>query len=94
MLSIVSLSTVDLLLLTNLDLRIRPVQFTASIYTVLERGKPAKLALAKFTQERGAASSFHRVLGTIESVLKENDLMLDDPVKRKSITKMMKHAGL
>lgn len=75
-------------------MHIRPVQFFASVYAVLERGKAAQLSIVKFTQEKGAASSFHRVVGTLESVLKENDLVLNDTEKRKKIMKKMKQAGL
>lgn len=75
-------------------MHIRPVQFFASVYTVLEKGNKVQLAIVKFTQEKGAASSFHRVVDTMESVLKENDLMLTDMDKRKKILKSMKQAGL
>lgn len=64
------------------------------MYTVLEKGNKVQLAIVKFTQEKGAASSFHRVVDTMESVLKENDLMLTDMDKRKKILKSMKQAGL
>lgn len=70
------------------------MQFYANVYTVLERGKTAHLSVVKFTQERGAASSFHRVVDTLQSVLKENGLILTDIVKRKAILKSLKAAGL
>ena len=82
------------IMLTWLDLHIRPVQFFANVYTVLERGKPASLSVVKFTQEKGAASSFQRVVNTMESVLKESELILHDTEKRKKILKSMKQAGL
>ncbi|KAK5090085.1 serine/threonine-protein kinase gin4 [Lithohypha guttulata] len=75
-------------------LHIRPVQFFASVYTVLERGKLANLSIVKFTQEKGAASSFRRVVDTMESVLKEGDLVLADTNKKKKILRSMKQAGL
>ena len=81
-------------MLTWLDLHIRPVQFFANVYTVLERGKAASLSVVKFTQEKGAASSFQRVVNTMESVLKESELILHDTEKRKKILKSMKQAGL
>lgn len=61
---------------------------------MLERGKQANLSLVKFTQEKGAASSFNRVVETMESVLDEADLALVDTDKRKKILKSMKQAGL
>lgn len=81
-------------LLTLSDLHIKPVQFYVNIYTVLEHGRPANLSIAKFTQEKGAASSFQRVVDTLELVLKDNDVVLLDTTKRKAIVKSMKEAGL
>lgn len=87
-------SLLHFILTTIIDLHIRPVQLFANVYTVLERGRVANLSIVKFTQEKGAASSFHRVVGTMESILKENGLILGDHEKRKKITKSMNQAGL
>ena len=48
----------------------------------------------KFTQEKGAASSFYRVVDTLESVLKERGLVVMDPVRKKGIERSLKDAGL
>ena len=48
----------------------------------------------KFTQEKGAASSFYRVVDTLESVLKERGLVVMDPARKKGIESSLKDAGL
>lgn len=48
----------------------------------------------KFTQEKGAASSFYRVVETLESVLKERGLVVMDPTRKKGIERSLKDAGL
>ncbi|KAI9651850.1 MAG: hypothetical protein M1829_002130 [Trizodia sp. TS-e1964] len=63
-------------------LHIKPVNFVVEVFTVLENGKPANLAVARFTQEKGAASSFYKVVETVESVLKSKDIMIKDPERR------------
>ena len=48
----------------------------------------------KFTQEKGAASSFYKVVDTLETVLKERDLLVMDAQRRKGIERSLKDAGL
>lgn len=60
----------------------------------MEHGRRANLAVAKFTQEKGAASSFYRVCETLENVLKERGLLILDPVRKKGIERTLKEAGL
>jgi serine/threonine-protein kinase HSL1, negative regulator of Swe1 kinase len=48
----------------------------------------------RFTQERGAASSFYKVVDTLEAVLKERDLLVADSKRRKGIEQSMKESGL
>ena len=48
----------------------------------------------KFTQEKGAASSFYRVVETLEKVLTDKGMMVTDPVRRKGIERSLKEAGL
>jgi serine/threonine-protein kinase HSL1, negative regulator of Swe1 kinase len=77
-----------------IDLHIKPVNFHGYIYRVLERGRRANLAVAKFTQEKGAASSFYRVCETLENVLKEKGLLIEDPIRQKGIERTLKETGL
>jgi serine/threonine-protein kinase HSL1, negative regulator of Swe1 kinase len=70
------------------------VHFHALLYCVLEHGHKANLSVMKFTQEKGAASSFYRVVETLESVLKERGLVVMDPTRKKGIERSLKDAGL
>ncbi|RMZ86198.1 hypothetical protein DV737_g190, partial [Chaetothyriales sp. CBS 132003] len=75
-------------------LHIKPVHFHAYLYSVLEHGRKANLSIMKFTQEKGAASSFHRVCDTLENIFKDKDMVVHDPVRRKGIEHSLKDAGL
>lgn len=48
----------------------------------------------KFTQEKGAASSFYKVVDTLEAVLKERSLLVADTQRKKGIERGLKEAGL
>lgn len=48
----------------------------------------------KFTQEKGAASSFYKVVDTLETVLKERHLLVVDTQRKKGIERSLKEAGL
>jgi serine/threonine-protein kinase HSL1, negative regulator of Swe1 kinase len=76
------------------DLELKPVHFHAYLYSVLEHGRKANLSIMKFTQEKGAASSFYKVVETLEALLKERDLLVLDPQRRKGIERSLKDAGL
>jgi serine/threonine-protein kinase HSL1, negative regulator of Swe1 kinase len=52
------------------------------------------MSVAKFTQEKGAASSFHRVVETLERVLQEKGLLVPDPVRKRGVERSLKDAGL
>ncbi|RMZ91980.1 hypothetical protein DV736_g799, partial [Chaetothyriales sp. CBS 134916] len=75
-------------------LHIKPVNFHAHLYTVLEHGRKANLSIMKFTQEKGAASSFHRVCDTLVNIFTDKDMVVTDPVQRKGIEHSLKDAGL
>ena len=76
------------------DLKLKPVHFHALLYSVLEHGRKANLSIMKFTQEKGAASSFYKVVDTLESLLKERDMLVVDVHRKKGIERSMKEAGL
>ncbi|KAL9602010.1 MAG: hypothetical protein Q9219_002118 [cf. Caloplaca sp. 3 TL-2023] len=60
------------------SLHIRPVSLAVEVFTVLEHGRKANLAVVRFTQEKGAKSSFERVVKTLEQVLDEKGLLVED----------------
>jgi len=68
---------------------LRPVEFSAEFYTVLEHGRHANLSLIRFRQERGAASSFHKVVDTLQMVLKQRGMLVEDPVRAKKMAKVL-----
>lgn len=70
-------------------LRLRPVDFSAEFYTVLEHGRQANLSLVRFQQERGAASSFGKVVDSLSVVMKQRDLLVDDPARAKKMARVL-----
>lgn len=66
-------------------LHIRPVSLAVEIFTVLERGRKANLALARFTQEKGAKSSFERVVKAMEDILGQRGLLVEDAERGKQM---------
>lgn len=70
-------------------LRLRPVEFSAEFFTVLEEGRYANLCLVRFTQERGAASSFSKVVDTLQIVMKQRHILVEDPARAKKMSKVL-----
>ncbi|KAJ5657431.1 uncharacterized protein N7484_001080 [Penicillium longicatenatum] len=70
-------------------LRLREVEFTAEFYTVLEHGRQANLSLVKFKQERGAASSFNKVVDTVHQIMKSRGLIVEDPTRAKKMARVL-----
>ncbi|KAI8632800.1 hypothetical protein F5Y19DRAFT_471970 [Xylariaceae sp. FL1651] len=68
-------------------LNLKEVSFAAEIMTVIEHGKRSQLCIARFTQERGAASSFHKVVDTMNSVFSVRNLLV---VEKRKIKMMIK----
>ena len=60
--------------------------------TVIEHGKRSHLSIARFTQERGAASSFHKVVETLETVLKCRGMLVGDERKKRMMVKTLRSA--
>jgi len=60
--------------------------------TVIEHGRRSHLSIARFTQERGAASSFHKVVETLETVLKCRGLLVADERKKRMMVKTLNAA--
>lgn len=71
------------------DFDLKEVSFAAEIMTVIEHGKKPKLSIARFTQESGAASSFHKALETLETVLKSRGFLVTDDRKKRMMIKTL-----
>ncbi|TEA11049.1 putative serine/threonine-protein kinase HSL1 [Colletotrichum sidae] len=70
-------------------LSIKEVAFAAEIMTVIEHGKKGPLCIMRFTQERGAASSFHKVVDTVRTVFESRGLLVVDKRKEKMMIKTL-----
>lgn len=70
-------------------LRLRPVEFSAEFYTVLEHGRQANLSVVRFKQERGAASSFNKVVDTLSIVMKQRGMVVEDPARAKKMSQVL-----
>ena len=57
--------------------------------TVIEHGKRPHLSIARFTQERGAASSFRKVVETLEQVLRYRGMLVSDDRKVRMMIKTL-----
>ncbi|KAI1181109.1 hypothetical protein F4777DRAFT_2515 [Nemania sp. FL0916] len=68
---------------------LKEVAFAAELMTVIEHGRHGRLCIARFTQERGAASSFHRVVGTMESMFRRRDLLVAEKRRAKMMIKTL-----
>ncbi|RAR02893.1 serine/threonine-protein kinase GIN4 [Stemphylium lycopersici] len=66
-------------------LKIKPVSFVIELFVVLEHGRRANLCLARFTQTRGAASSFRRVVDIVEDVCRARCMLVEDEEKKASM---------
>ncbi|KEY68690.1 hypothetical protein S7711_00564 [Stachybotrys chartarum IBT 7711] len=70
-------------------LSIKEVEFAAEIMTVIEHGNKQALSIVRLTQERGAASSFHKVVGTMKLVFEDRNLLVADKRKQKMMIKTL-----
>jgi serine/threonine-protein kinase HSL1 (negative regulator of Swe1 kinase) len=67
----------------------KEVEFAGEIMTVIEHRKRSRLSIARFTQERGAASSFHKVVDTLETVMKSRGMLVTDERKHRRMVKTL-----
>ncbi|KAK8140559.1 Pkinase-domain-containing protein [Apiospora sp. TS-2023a] len=68
---------------------LKEVSFAAEIMTVIEHGKRNPLSIVRFTQERGAASSFHKVVEAMHAVFDVRNLLVTDKRKAKMMIKTL-----
>jgi len=67
----------------------KEVAFAGEVMTVIEHGKRSHLSIARFTQEQGAASSFHKVVETLENLLKLRGMLITDERKKRMMIKTL-----
>ena len=77
------------LLTLRADLNLKEVAFAGEVMTVIEHGKKQPLSIVRFTQERGAASSFQRVVDTMRMVFESRNLLVADKSKQKMMIKTL-----
>ncbi|KAK7952347.1 Pkinase-domain-containing protein [Apiospora aurea] len=70
-------------------LSMKEVSFAAEIMTVIEHGKRNPLSIVRFTQEHGAASSFHKVVETMHAIFDARNLLVTDKRKVKMMIKTL-----
>jgi serine/threonine-protein kinase HSL1 (negative regulator of Swe1 kinase) len=70
----------------------KEVAFACEVMKVIEHGKRSHLSIARFTQELGAASSFYKVVETLETVLKCRGMLVADDRKRRMMIKTLNAA--
>ena len=68
----------------------REVAFAVEVMKIIEHGRKSHLSIARLTQEYGAASSFHKVVETMETVLKCRGMLVTDDRKRRMMKKTLK----
>ncbi len=67
----------------------KEVSLACEIMTVIEHGKRTHLSIVRFTQEKGAASSFYRVVDTMKGVFNNRNLTVVDKHKAKMMIKTL-----
>lgn len=74
---------------TIIVLELKEVHFAAEVVTVIEHGRKQPLSIIRFTQERGAASSFHKVVDTMKVVFENRGLLVVEKSKQKMMIKTL-----
>lgn len=59
-------------------LKMKEVHFVVEMFVVLRQGRRAQLSVARFTQVRGAASSFRKVVDAVEESMRGKGWMVED----------------
>jgi len=62
-------------------LGIKPVAFRVELFVVLQNGRKVGLSLGRWTQTRGAASSFKQVVEVVEQSMRAKEIMVTDVEK-------------
>ena len=65
------------------------MSFVIELFVVLEDNKRANLCLARFTQTRGAASSFRRAVDVVEEICGEKGLLVGDERRKAAMCEVL-----
>jgi hypothetical protein len=57
---------------------------------VLENGRQKNLSIARFTQTKGAASSFRKVTDIAEDVFRAKGMLVEDEAQEKEMVRILK----
>jgi len=68
---------------------LKEVSFVVEMYVMLERGRRANLSIARFTQRKGAASSFRRIIEAAETSLGQMDVLVKDEAMKKEMESVL-----
>jgi serine/threonine-protein kinase HSL1 (negative regulator of Swe1 kinase) len=71
------------------DLKVKPVSLVIELFVVLDHGRRANLCLARFTQTKGAASSFRKAVDIIEEVFQNKELLVEDEVRKAGMCEVL-----
>ena len=69
------------------SLHIKPVEIAVEFFTVMHKGRRARLSIARFSQEKGAKSSFEKVIHAMEGVLRGRTMLV---LEKKQVREMKK----
>lgn len=67
------------------DMNVKAVAFVVELLVVLEHGRRAGLCLARFTQRKGAASSFRKMTLNLEDLLMGRGLIVENAQRRRDM---------
>lgn len=83
-----------MLIATNMNaaLDIKEVSFAIEVMAVIEHGRKGFLSIARFTQEAGAASSFHTVVKTVREAMGGRGYITRDERKTRMMIKTLQSA--
>ena len=76
----------------NAELNLKEVSFAIEVMAVIEHGRRGYLSIARFTQEAGAASSFHLVVKTVKETMGSRGYLVRDERKAKMMIKTLQSA--
>lgn len=71
------------------DLKIKPVSIVIEIFAILNDGRRANLCLARFTQTRGAATSFRKVVDIVEDVCRGRGMLVEDEEQKRAMCEIL-----
>jgi len=73
----------------NNRLKLRECSFVIELYVMLARGRKANLSICRFTQRKGAASSFRTIVEEVENVLKQRNVLVKDEGIRREMESVL-----